>query len=145
MTSRLTPVVPQTPLQAPASITGSTISGFELDDHVSDSASGQHTPGAASVICAAMEARIEQLLEDNEALTQELRDLHRQNAERKERTKQRKKRRSREKKVKLKTDILRKILRLVTAVLTPLPEGSLGRFVVMVVEAVWLREGVSVC
>lgn len=144
MTSRMMTDVPFTPHQAPASMTGSTISGFELDDHshVSASTSGHYTPGAASVICAAMGVRIEQLLEENELLAQELRNLHRQNAERKERKKQRKKRNSKQKTAKLQTDTLREVLRLITAVLTPLPEGSLGRFMVMVFEALWLRDRV---
>ncbi|KAH0290033.1 hypothetical protein M436DRAFT_61684 [Aureobasidium namibiae CBS 147.97] len=134
------------PHQAPASITGSTITGFEMDEqsHLSTPASGHHTPGASSVICAALEARIEQLLEENTLLAQELRDLHHQNAERKERKKQKKERKSKEKKAKLRTDVWREILRLITAVLTPLPDGSPGRLVVMAIEALWLRERVPV-
>lgn len=89
-----------------------------------------------------MGVRIEQLLEENELLAQELRDLHHQNAERKVRKKQKKKGNSKQKTAKLKTDILREVLRLITAVLTPLPKGSLGRFVVMGFEALWLRERV---
>ena len=136
---------PYTPTQVHASMTGSTISGFELDQqsYTSTPGSGHHTPGAASVICAAMEARIDQPLEENDLLAQELRNLHRKIAEDKDRNKQKKERKSREKKAKLKTDIWRKVLRFVTAVLTPLPEGSLGRFVVMVVEALWLRQNIA--
>lgn len=136
--------VPYAPLQSPTSVTGSTISGFELDEdsHASTPASGHHTPGASSVICAAMEARIEQLLEENDVLAQELRDLHYQNAERKERRKQNKQRKKKERQAKLETDIFREILRFATAVLMPLPEGSPGRFVIMAVEAFWLRDKV---
>lgn len=145
LTARMMTAVPHTPLQAPASMTGSIISGFELDEksYTSTPGSDQNTPGAASVICAATETRIDQLLEENDLLAQELRNLHRKIAEDKDRNKQKKERKSREKKAKLKTDIWRKVLRFVTAVLTPLPEGSLGRFVVMVVEALWLRQNIS--
>jgi len=146
MTSRITPGVPHDLRQAPASITGSTISGFELDElsHPSTPASGHHSPGASSVICAALGARIEQLLEDDALLAQELRDLHYQNAERKERKKQKKERKSREKKAKVRTNVWREILRFITAILTPLPEGSPGRLMVMAIEAFWLRERVPV-
>jgi len=142
MTSRITSGVSCIPHQAPVSITGSTISGFELDgqSHPSTPASGHHTPGASSVICAALGARIEQSLEDNALLAQELRDLHNLNAERKERKKQEKERKRKGKQAKTRTDIWREILRFVTAVLKPLPEGSPGRLVVMAIEAFWLRE-----
>jgi len=145
MTTCIESGVPLVPHQAPASITESTISGFELDgdSQTSTPASGHHTPGASSVICAALGARIEQLLEDNALLTQQLRDLHHQNAKRKEKKKQ-KERKNKEKKAKLKTEVWREILRFFTAVLTPLPEGSPGRLVVMAIEALWLRERVPV-
>jgi len=109
MTTRVTPGKPHDPLQTPTSVTGSTISGFELDEqsHPSIPASGHHTPGASSVICAALGARIEQLLEDNTLLAQELRDLHNRNAERKQRKKHKKEKQKKEKKVKLRTDIWR--------------------------------------
>jgi hypothetical protein len=95
MTAGSAMTVPHSPRQTPEADSPTTISGFELDEQsrASTSASGQHTPvtGAVSMVnysncqvlpmpsqrcCEALEARIEQLLEENELQAQELRDLH---------------------------------------------------------------------
>lgn len=56
--------------------------------------------------------------------------------------KQKKERKNKGEKAKLRTEVWREILRLLTAVLTPLPDSSLGRLVIMALEALWLRERV---
>jgi hypothetical protein len=154
LTARMRTTAPFAPRQAPEADSPTTISGFELDvqSGASSPALGQHTPvsGEASIVnhldeqavlmpsqccCEALEARIEQLLEENELQAQELRDLHNKRRERKER-------KSKEKKAVLRTEIMRELLRFMTAVLVPLPEGSPARFVVMAVETFSLMQRV---
>jgi hypothetical protein len=153
ITSRWMTAASHAPRQTSESSNASTISGFELSKHsptstrilgqytlTSDTASGTSHLGnqplrALSQHCyAALETRIEQLLEGNELLAQELRDLHR---EKKEKKKQRK---NKEKKVRLHKHIVLGVLRVVTAALRPMPEGSPARFVYMVVEGFFLWE-----
>jgi hypothetical protein len=156
MTFRWVVTAPHAPHQTPKSSNASTISGFELSKHspTSTRIPGQYTPAsdtasvashpddpplqAPSQHChAALETRIEQLLEENELLAQELRDLH---YERKEKKKQKKERKNKEKKARLHKHIVLEVLRVVTAVLRPMPEGSPARFVYMVVEGFFLWE-----
>jgi hypothetical protein len=156
MTSRWVVAAPHAPRQTPESSVASTISGFELSKHspTSNSGPGQYTPGSDSSSIAthldeptlqspsqhcyaALETRIEQLLEENELLAQELRDLH---SQRKERKKQKKERKNKEKKARLHKHIVLEVLRVVTAALRPMPEGSPARFVYMVVEGFFLWE-----
>lgn len=146
--------VPYPHRQTPESDSPTTISGFELNvqSGASSPALGQHTPASrvASIVnhldkqavllpsqccCEALEARVEQLSEENELQAQELRDLHNERRERKER-------KSKEKKAMLRTEIMREVLRFMTAVLVPLPEGSPARFVVMAVETFFLMQRV---
>jgi hypothetical protein len=83
-----------------------------------------------------LKARIEQLLEENELQAQELRDLYNKRRERKER-------KSKEKRAVLRTEVMREVLRFMTAVLVPLPEGSPAKFVVMAVETFFSMQRVS--
>jgi hypothetical protein len=152
MTSRWMMATPHAPRQTPESSRASTISGFEHSP-TSNCAPGQHTPDSDSSSIAshlanqlqtpsqhcyaALETRIEQLLEENELLAQELRDLHHQ---RKEKKKQKKERKNKEKKARLHKHIMLEILRVVTAALRPMPEGSPARLVYMVVEGFFLWE-----
>jgi FtsZ-binding cell division protein ZapB len=111
MTSHWTMAVPYAPRQTPGSDKASTISGLKLsptsiDEHyrASSSVSGQNTPvsdiapvvsnpndqvlSAPSRPCyTSLKTRIEQLLEENELLAQEVRDMQRDKKERKNRKK----------------------------------------------------------
>lgn len=161
MTARYPAAIPYTPRQAPEHDTPSTISGFELDtveegdqDLASTSSVAQHTPVSSqtSLLIELQDAyalapearhhfeimalRIEQLLEENELQAEELSRLVK-----KEKKKERK---SKEEQAKYQTDVMRELLRAVTIVMTPLPEGSPARFVLMAVEAFFLRERVVV-
>ncbi|KEQ62438.1 uncharacterized protein M437DRAFT_84777 [Aureobasidium melanogenum CBS 110374] len=161
ITTRYSAEVPYTPHQPPENDIGSTISGFELDiidevgeDLASTLSTTQHTPASSqasplsdledeaaltsevSHLLEAQATRIEQLLEENELQAEELRRLVK-----KEKKKQGK---SKEKMAKYQTDVMRELLRAVTMVMTPLPEGSPARFVLMAVEAFFLRERVIV-
>jgi hypothetical protein len=147
---------PYAPHQTPDSSVASTISGFELSKHspTSNSVPGQYTPASDSAsdvsqldnlplqtpsqhCYAALETRIERLLEENELLAQERRDLHHQRNEKK---KQKKERKNKERKARLHKHIMLEVLRVVTAALRPMPEGSPARFVYMVVEGFFLWE-----
>lgn len=86
----------------------------------------------------ALETRLKQLLEENEILAQEVRDMQRDKKERMGRKKQKKERRSKEKKARLRAEIVREAMRLMTAILTPMPEGPLARIIVVAVEALFL-------
>jgi alpha-galactosidase/6-phospho-beta-glucosidase family protein len=85
-----------------------------------------------------LETRLKQLLEENELLAQEVRDMPRVKKERRDRKKQKKERKNKEKKARLRAEIVREAMRLMTAILTPLPEGSLARVMVVAVEALFL-------
>jgi hypothetical protein len=160
VTSHWTLAAPYAPRQAPDSDKASTISGFELsptssiDEHyrLSPSVSGQNTPvsDTAPIVSqpddqvlstpsyAALVTRVKQLLQENELLAQEIRDMQRVKKERMNRKKQKKERRDKEKKARLRAEIVREAMRLMTAILTPMPEGSLARIIVVAVEALFL-------
>ncbi|KAG9760802.1 hypothetical protein KCU73_g2702, partial [Aureobasidium melanogenum] len=163
MTARFSAVIPFTPRQAPEHGAASTVSGFELDtideddqDLESISTVSQHTPASSHApflsdledehtltpevqhLLETMTLRIEQLVEQNELQAEELR-----RSEKKEkRKKQKKERKSKEEMAKYQTDVMRELLRAATVVMTPMPEGSPARFVLMAVEAFFLRERV---
>ncbi|KAH0360237.1 hypothetical protein KCU65_g9531, partial [Aureobasidium melanogenum] len=157
MTARDSTAIPYAPHLAPEHDAASTISGFELDtveeddqDLASIPSITQHTPAPSQASLfgvledeyaltpelqdrfEAMTLRIEQLLEENELQAEEIRRLTK-----KEKKKQRK---SKEEMAKYQTDVMRELLRAVTVVMTPLPEGSPARFVLMAVEILFLRE-----
>jgi hypothetical protein len=79
-----------------------------------------------------LKARIEQLLEENELQAQEY-----------NKRRERKERKSKEKRAVLRTEVMREVLRFMTAVLVPLPEGSPAKFVVMAVETFFSMQRVS--
>ena len=86
-----------------------------------------------------MATRIEQLVEENELLAEELRRIEKKRKEKKDK----KQRKSKEEQARYQTDVMRNLLRAATAVMTPMPEGSPGRFVLMAIEAFFLRERVT--
>lgn len=165
MTTRCAAAIPYTPHQTPEAGTASTISGFELDiieeegqDLVSIPTATLHTPASSQASFPdsledeiasspepqrhfeAMTTRIEQLVEENELLAEELRRIEKRRKEKKDK----KQRKSKEKQARYQTDVMRDLLRAVTVVMTPMPEGSPGRFVLMAIEAFFLRERVDV-
>ncbi|CAD0095308.1 unnamed protein product [Aureobasidium vineae] len=159
MTARYSVTLPYTPHQAPELDEGSTVSGFELEapgpHGQSPSSPTQNTPSSSGASqCSnfndgqlsstetqrylkAMESRIEQLMAENEILAGGLRTTEKKRMQKKQRKRQ-------EKKVKMQTDTFREPLRATTAVLTPMPKRSPARFVLMAVEAFFLRERVVV-
>ncbi|KAG9605778.1 hypothetical protein KCU77_g609, partial [Aureobasidium melanogenum] len=165
MTAHFSAVIPFTPYQTPEHGTASTVSGFELatidDDRDLESAStiSGYTPASSqasflsdledehalvSELRHRLEAkvlRIEQLLEENELQAEELR-RYQKKSKKEKRKKQKKERKRKEEMAKYQTDVMRELLRAVTVVITPMPEGSPARFVLMAVEAFFLRERV---
>ncbi|KAG9570302.1 hypothetical protein KCU71_g567, partial [Aureobasidium melanogenum] len=166
MTARFSAVIPFTPRQTPEHGAASTVSGFELDtideddqDLESISTVSQHTPASSQAsflgdledehtltpevqhLLETMALRIEQLVEQNELQAEELRRYEKKSKKGK-RKKQKKERKSEEEMAKYQTDVMRELLRAVTVVMTPMPEGSPARFVLMAVEAFFLRERV---
>lgn len=164
ITARYSAAIPYTPRQAPEPGAASTVSGFELEtideedqDLMSTSTMTRHSPesGQASShsdledklrsnselqsYLNAMATRIEQLVEENELLAEELRSLEKKRKEKKSK----KLRKSKEKQARYQTDVMRELLRAMTTVMTPVPEGSPGRFVLMAAEAFFLRQRVS--
>lgn len=163
VTARYSVATPYTPRQAPEFGVASTVSGFELEtidndnedqDLTSRSTMTRYTPASSQVSLRndledahassielqrcidAMATRIEQLVEENELLAEELRRIEKKREE----NKLKKQRKSKEEQAKYQTDVMRELLRAVTTVMTPMPEGSPGRFVLMAVEAFFLRE-----
>ena len=163
MTARFSAVIPFTPRQAPEHGTASTISGFELDtideddqDLESISTVSQHTPASSHAsffsdledehtltpevqhLLETMALRIEQLVEENELQAEELR----RREKKEKRKKQKQERKSKEERARYQTDVMRELLRAVTVVMTPMPEGSPARLVLMAIEAFFLSERV---
>ncbi|CAD0088348.1 unnamed protein product [Aureobasidium mustum] len=165
LTARCPAAIPYTPHQAPEAGTASTINGFELEtieeedqDLALMPTATVHTPALSQAsfpsdledeivsspelqrYFEAMATRIEQLVEENELLAEELRRIEKKRKEKKDK----KQRKSKEEEARHQTDVMRDLLRAVTAVMTPMPEGSPGRFVLMAIEAFFLRERMNV-